>query len=358
MSLGPAVSGTSVQTSVAIRTDGSDRYGMGHVMRCIAIAQALQAGGADVTFVVRELPGQAAAIIESFGFKVITLSADLNIGRDAAATIEAARSCAALLVVVDLNHVDTLADEDGFVWFLEALRSAGLVLTVIDGGGAECISLRRPLPASAVAVPYLNAERRAYKTLPGATVFAGPQYFPLRQDFRGAGSKAIAPVAHRVLVSLGGGDVAHYQSRIVDALNAVEHDLSLRVTGQLETEPARSEKIEVLGRVANMAALFAWADLAIIGSGLTRYETAALGTPSLSYSLRVEHVPLLDESAAAGITEHGGLLEHKTQGEIADAVDRLIVDTKLRSHMSQQGQRLIDGQGASRLAAGIRALAA
>lgn len=331
---------------------------MGHVMRCIAIAQALQAGGAEVTFIARELPGRAAVAIESFGFRVIALPENMDVARDAAATIDAARSCAALLVVVDLNHADTLADEDSFVAFLEALRSAGLALTVIDGGGAECISLRRPLPASAIAVPYLNAEKLDYQTLPGTAVLAGPQYFPLRQEFRSKGSKAIAPEARRILVSLGGGDVARDQSRIVDALDAVQHDLSVRVTGGLEANPADSQNVEVLGRVANMAKLIGWADLAILGSGLTRYEAAALGTPSLSFSLREEHAPLLDESAAAGITEHGGLFVQKTRGQIAEAIERLIIDAKLREFMSRQGQRLIDGQGASRLAAGIRALEA
>jgi len=347
-----------MQTSVAIRTDGSDRYGMGHVMRCIALAQALKADGVDVTFIARELPGRAATIIHDFGFRVISLSGDLDGPDDAAATIEAVRSCATLLVIVDLNHIDTLADEDGFVAFLEALRNAGLVLAVIDGLDAECISMRRPLPVRAIAVPYLNAEQRDYKTAEGAIVFAGSQYFPLRSDFCGATPKVIAPIAHRILVSLGGGDVARYQSCIVVALTALGHDLSVRVTGQLAAESTDSKGIEVLGRAANMAALIAWADLAIIGSGLTRYETAALGTPSLCFSLRREHVPLVDESAAAGFTEHGGLIDQRSTSQIADAVDRLIVDAELRARMSRQGQRLIDGHGASRLAAGIRALAA
>ena len=346
-----------MQTSVAIRADGSDRFGMGHVMRCVAIAQALKASGTDVTFVTKKLPGDAAAIVRAFGFEVSALPGDLDWRHDAAATIEAVRSCSAHLMVIDLNHAGTLADERGFVEFLVALRKAGLILTVMEGLDAECISMRRPLPAAAIVVPYLNADKREYDILPGSVVFAGTQYVPLRSNFNGATLKAIAPVARRILVSLGGGDVAQYQSRVVDALAALDHDLDLRVTGQLDIEPAGRGKVEILGRTANMAALIDWADLAIIGSGLTRYETAALGTPSLSFSLRAEHAPILEESAAEGFTEHGGVLKQKTQVQIADAAHRLIVDAELRARMSRRGLCVVDGQGASRLATGIRALA-
>src|SRR2546430_129866 len=59
--------------NVFVRADASIRIGTGHVMRCLALAQALRHGGATVTFVMREPPPSIRAMLGKEGFGVRTL---------------------------------------------------------------------------------------------------------------------------------------------------------------------------------------------------------------------------------------------------------------------------------------------
>ena len=42
---------------VLFRLDASDQIGMGHLSRCLVLADALQQEGAEITFACRQLPG-------------------------------------------------------------------------------------------------------------------------------------------------------------------------------------------------------------------------------------------------------------------------------------------------------------
>ena len=60
---------------VAFRADASIEIGAGHVMRCLALADALAARGADCHFLCRELPGHLCDRIEARNFAVSQLPA-------------------------------------------------------------------------------------------------------------------------------------------------------------------------------------------------------------------------------------------------------------------------------------------
>lgn len=55
---------------VCIRTDSSELIGTGHVMRDLALAQALGQRGSKVEFVCRPAPGDSITMLESAGFTV------------------------------------------------------------------------------------------------------------------------------------------------------------------------------------------------------------------------------------------------------------------------------------------------
>ena len=55
--------------NVLIRADASNLIGTGHVMRCLTLAKHLKANGCNIIFLTRDLPNNAAHLIEKRGFK-------------------------------------------------------------------------------------------------------------------------------------------------------------------------------------------------------------------------------------------------------------------------------------------------
>ena len=62
-----------VGNNIVFRTDASLKIGTGHVMRCLTLADALQASGAKCYFVCREHPGNLINQIRQRGFPVCAL---------------------------------------------------------------------------------------------------------------------------------------------------------------------------------------------------------------------------------------------------------------------------------------------
>ena len=55
---------------VIFRTDSSSKIGLGHVMRCLALAETLRSRGAEVIFICREHENNQCDLIELQEFKI------------------------------------------------------------------------------------------------------------------------------------------------------------------------------------------------------------------------------------------------------------------------------------------------
>lgn len=97
------------------RTDASLDIGTGHVMRCLALAQALRARGATCQFVCRDSPGNLITMVRERGFTVAPLpqsaggdagSCDSDWMRDAEQTVAALRGHTAQWMIVDHYALD------------------------------------------------------------------------------------------------------------------------------------------------------------------------------------------------------------------------------------------------------------
>ncbi|MBX3633888.1 MAG: UDP-2,4-diacetamido-2,4,6-trideoxy-beta-L-altropyranose hydrolase, partial [Rubrivivax sp.] len=61
--------------NIAIRADASAAIGLGHLKRCLSLAQALRAQGAAVTLAWREIDLDCAPLIEAAGVSSVRIAA-------------------------------------------------------------------------------------------------------------------------------------------------------------------------------------------------------------------------------------------------------------------------------------------
>src|SRR5262245_33865261 len=87
-----------------IRADASASIGTGHVMRCLALAQAWSRTGGSVSLAAAEITSALQARLLQEGFETLHLNVEPGGKQDATSTIEAACRQNADWIVVDGYH--------------------------------------------------------------------------------------------------------------------------------------------------------------------------------------------------------------------------------------------------------------
>jgi UDP-2,4-diacetamido-2,4,6-trideoxy-beta-L-altropyranose hydrolase len=331
-----------------IRADADARTGTGHVMRCLALAQAWREGGGAVTFrTACELPALLGRLTEA-GAEVEPIEGQPGSVGDADGTREAARRLGASWVVLDGYH---FGDD-----FQARVREGVRLLAIDDFGHAGRYAADLVLNQNLHARPELYRSREAHTEL-----LLGPRYALLRREFWAA--RDLSPQRQRgpasnVLVTLGGSDPDNVTLRVVRALCRVAiPDLTATVVigaasphrGAVEEAASRLANVEVLCDVADMAGLMARTDVAVAAGGTTTWERARMGLPSLVVVLADNQQALAEASQTAGLGWDLGSGRDLDEAKLAAALERLLRDPEAWAAMAKRGPELVDGQGARRV---------
>ncbi len=336
-----------------LRADASIQVGAGHVMRCLALAQAWEDAGGAAHFAAVELPAGLAERLAAEGMVLHRLDVVSGSREDSEQAVTLAQALGVGWVVEDGYHFGTD--------YQRVVKETGLRLLAIDDYGhaghyVADLVLNQNIYADASLYP----SREPYTQL-----LLGTQYVLLRREFRRwrGWQRKIPVVARKVLVTMGGGDPENVTARVIEALCTVDltglevsvvaggsnpHGAALQ--GQLQGRPG----YRLLHHVSDMPELMAWADIAIAASGSTCWELAFMGLPSLLIVLADNQRGIAAGLAARGAAMDLGWHADLTPEAIAFAVAQLAVAPALRAELSARMQKLVDGEGAVRVLQAIQ----
>ena len=359
-------------TRVAIRCDASPRIGTGHVARCVALARALRARGAEVEMLSRDLPDRVRRLlVDGAGMTVRALPAATGAerGADGPALAHAgwlegsqqgdAAQCARVLaegsradwLVVDHYALDAR-------WEQRMRASADRILAIDDlaDRAHDCdVLLDQNL--------FPNPETRyAGKVPPRARLLCGPKFALLREEFARARG-ALAPRdgrLRRVFVCFGSFDPSGQTPRALEAIDAAGiRDLAVDVAIG-EDHPGRDligafcqsrPEFELHLDTTRVCDLMARADLAIGASGSMNWERAALGLPSIVTSVADnQHAVAQPLAADLGCIYLGTAADWRPE-TLAGLVRGLHGAPALLAALATRASALADGRGAARVAA-------
>jgi len=337
-----------------IRADATPEIGAGHVMRCLALAQAWQEKGRQVVFISHCDSAALKDRITAEGITLISLDKphpdpfDLDFTISTLNKLKAQNSTRKSWLVVDGYHFDA--------GYQKSIKAAGYKLLWIDDyGHAEHYWADLVLNQNIAADPSLYTKREPYTQL-----LLGTRYALLRREFqRWQGWKRdISPVARQVLVTLGGGDPDNVTLKVIQALKQVNvSGLEARIVigpanphlALLQQAIGGDSRLHLLTDVTDMSDLMAWADVSISAGGSTCWEQAFMGLPCLiivtAENQRANADALDRERVGINLGWHWYLSAER----IASHLQTLVVNSEMRSLMSQRGQNLVDGSGGERL---------
>jgi len=333
---------------VLIRADATVNSGTGHVMRCLALAQAWRKQAGEAIFVMAESTSAIQARLQLEAVKIVSIQAVPGSAEDLQQTVDAAVFHKADWIVGDGYHFDA--------HYLSELQSACSLLFIDDNGGLEFYAPELVLNQNAHARPEMY-ERRAPRT----RLLLGPRYALLRDEFMAYRdwTRKVAERGTRVLLTMGGSDPKDLTPNMLAALAGLEiEDLQIRVVvgGSADNQNGVAEKarqfpgrVEMIANATNMAELMAWADVAVAGAGTTCWEMCLLGLPAILVVVAENQEFIAGHLAEMGAAVNAGRAESIDGTSLAHRAAELLENVDRRLQMSQAARQLVDGGGRDRV---------
>lgn len=334
---------------LVFRVDASTKIGMGHAMRCLALAQAWQDMGRQAIFVMANEVPALESRLTSENIDIEHLSGIPGTLEDAKETIRLAHQIETSWIVLDGYHFKAE--------YQQTLKNAGFKLLVIDDCGYA-----EHYYADIVLNQNISADENLYfKREPYTQLLLGTRYALLRREFlQWRGWQRETPtVARKILVTLGGSDPDNVTLKVIQALQQVkigELEAIIVVGGsnphyeQLEMAVQMSPfPISLKRNATNMPELMAWADVAIAAGGSTNWELAFMGLPSLVIIIADNQKETVDRLEKIGIVVNLGWHQDVKLSALTNAIASFLIKAELQHQMTQLSQELVDGEGSQRV---------
>lgn len=317
--------------------------GTGHVMRCIALAEAWQDMGGKVAFVsCCENEAIRQRIVDE-GFELISISQSHPDPSD-------------LDMMLNIPQIDkSWVVLDGYHFtsqYQKSIYDAGSKLLVID----DLNHLPR-YHANVILNQNITADNMRYNCDEGTILLLGMKYVLLRKEYLKYVDykRKYAEKVQNILVTLGGSDPYNVTGKVIESIKLLEEkDISVRVIvgpANCHIENLRRAiiesgfKSELIVAPSNMPDLMVWADMAISAAGTTCWELAFMGVPSITI------VTADNQREVARKLDENGLFKsmdyHKEEflAMLNLELSKLMINQAVRIEKSRLGRRLVTGEG-------------
>lgn len=341
---------------ILFRADGNSNIGLGHVMRCLSIADEFKNTGESCLFITAD--NELHKTIKDWGHKNLVLDSEYDHMEDELESLKQsidARDVAA--VFVDSYYVTEQYLRE--LW--QFCASKYITLVYID---------------DVLAFPYscdilLNYNifskgedyKKLYKHHAVPTLLIGTKYAPQRAEFQGLPDRMFKESAKDILVSTGGADSEHIGLEIIKAILSRSDWQDYRfhfIVGMMNSDKDEivslsegKDNIIIYKRVKKISELMQSCDVAVSAAGSTLYELCSTQTPTITYILADNQIPGAKGFEDAEVLQCAGNIRDTGATVLAEklitAATDLCDDYSKRQEIAQKMKTVIDGKGAKRV---------
>lgn len=369
--------------NIFFRTDANSSIGMGHVMRCLSIADAFHSLGNDSIIIIFILADDTVEkLIQDRGYKTVVLHSKYSKMESELPLWDIQSFETIHLLIVDSYYVTEhylssmrelirTQDNNGDKGKLVYIDDVNAFLYPVD------ILINYNVYGSTVDYEKMYAGSDHYRESP--VFILGSTYTPLRSMFRGVERKVQSRNVVNILFSTGGSDELHLTLSILNHLCASDVSNSSEngriyhfLLGAMNTDKSQIRRIAqdrdfivLHENVTDMKSLISAMDICISAAGSTLYEVCACGVPLITYSLADNQVLGAEAFFSLGLAVNvgdlrnpdtidpssvmSGELDGSAVERILTAINNLSLDYRKRCETGERMQSLIDGCGADRM---------
>ena len=369
---------------IAFRTDASLQMGSGHLMRCLTLADALKAQGADCHFISREHPGHLLEVIRQRGYKVNSLVAHVPPAQAAIKRI--------VKEVLRPQQEPPHAAWLGSTWQTDAQETAAILASLqpdwlvvdhyaLDQRWEEALAPHyrkllviddlsdRPHRCDLLLDQNLGSQPEHYAQWVPAhcQVLTGPHYALLRPEFAALRPYSLQrrkpqPALRELLITMGGADQPNATGQVLQALKTCALPADCRITVVMGLTAPWLQNVrelaaqipwptKVVVNVNDMAQRMADSDLAIGAAGSTSWERCCLGLPTLMVVLADNQRDIaigLERAGAAIALDQYNM--SKFVYELKNAITKIISNEIFFINLSRAAANVTNGCGTNLVA--------
>jgi len=313
-----------------IRTEASNAVGMGHFMRCFAIAEEARARGIEVRFVVSDLSDPVAERCRRIG---ATARATGTLPGEDAGIV------ASMLKPDDRLVIDSYQATADYV---TTLHKAAHVVVIDDLAALERYD------CDLIVNPALSASHSTYRARTSAKLLLGASYALIRREFR----VAHAGFGSAVAVMFGGSDPRQLTGGCARILRAALPGVTLKIiagpahihTDELRALAQADPLMELHVDPPSVAQVLAGCNLVLTAAGGSIGEMAAMGLAALVLVLYDNQKAALEQCPFPVIDARGDL-----PADLGAQTRTLVDDPAKLKAIADAAHKIVDGKGAQRI---------
>jgi spore coat polysaccharide biosynthesis predicted glycosyltransferase SpsG len=329
---------------IVIRTHGGNRIGLGHVMRCLSIAQGLKQDIQDDSFEIEWITNnEAVPFIEKKGFRAIVSE-----------SFDATEKEFYQSIKPDCILLDTYAAGNVYLSFL---KSVSKTVVLIDDNNDRYVSEAVDL----VINGNIYADTLSYHvTLPTAKTLLGPAYLAMKEEYWDP-QTIEPPETDSLLVTVGGADPFNVMELFAEALKDYPVSEKTLIIGP-SFEPLKITRIKnsfgndfhLIFSPDTLKPYIRRAGIVITAAGSTVYEVLRLCRIPIIFEIANNQKRIADALQSERILNLGWYQELSSE-KILDAVRLAFSSKNFLDREYRELFSLFDGQGVHRI---VRSLVA
>lgn len=335
---------------IFFRADGNPQIGSGHIMRCLSIAEAARDIGKKCIFITAS--DDMTSVIKEKSFDNIILKSNFS-NMESENIIPILEEYTNPTIIVDSYYASRE--------YLKALK----VYCEKKGGKLIYIDdIKKYAYPCDVLINYqihgdVEEYDSIYKGEEKPKYIIGTNYVPLRKEFLPSTNRKVTERADNIIVTTGGSDPEHLTIELVKIAKSINKTFHF-VIGTVNADRALIEKeaenctnIKIHVNVSNISMLMKKCDVAISAAGSTLYELCATQTPTVTFVLAENQIPIAKEFSAKGIIYNCGDVRELGTKALAEKLMKEVLllckNYGKRHLLAKTMKTIVDGLGTSRI---------
>ena len=330
--------------NVAFRFDAESNIGIGHLMRCIALAEELIKRGNNCFFLTKTNEEKLIKKIKKTGCIFEKLPYDLDIISDSDYVGSFCINNNIKWIVTDHYKIDTK--------YINNLKSYNLKVLSIDDNANIFY------PSDIVVNQNIGAEKLDILISEKTKLLVGPSFVLIRDELLKRNLKKIKNNVSNILITLGGTDPDNFILKILKSLEDINRNIKKTVIlGPFNKNYNKIKKykkntnqnIKLVKTPDDITDIYINSDIAISAGGISNYELAYFGIPNIIIIVAKNQENIAYEMNEKKVSFSIGNKKDFKEEILFNKMQELIYNCQLRIKMSENGKKLINGNGKKKI---------